>query len=123
MARDLAAAAAFLADKVAQNGVTVTFKRGASEVSLSATLGSTDHAADPGDGGAIHEFKSVDFICKAADYTVSGSAVEPARGDLIVYDGDEYAAAPGSDRDKVFRTLDPFGKTLRIHTTLRGAAS
>lgn len=124
MARDLSVAAAFLADQVADaTGETITFVRGVNSVSLTATLGSTDHEADPGAGGVTHEFKSVDFIVRAADYTVSGSAVEPARGDVIQYGGNDYVTLPGSDRDKVYRVLDPYGKAIRIHTRLKGASA
>jgi hypothetical protein len=91
---------------------TVTYKRGNTQVSLSATLGTSQWDQTNDDGG-VYRVESRDYIISAA--TISGGIGLPRSGDLIVDEGITYEVlSPGGSQP--YKNLDPFRKGLRIHT-------
>ena len=93
---------------------TVTYRRGAVSVELSATVGRTTFEIDSGTG-FLERIESRDYL------VLGGQATLPERGDLIVEtDGSAVfsyeVTAPGTE--PAWRYSDPYRKTLRIHTKL-----
>ena len=96
----------------------VTYSRGVASVSLKATDGE-DFSEQRDDYGMIVANRSRDFLIAAADLIISGSVVEPDRGDYITATENGKSVvyeviAPGSEIH--FRYSDPERKMLRIHT-------
>lgn len=96
--------------------VAVTYARGASSVSLSATLGNSDHDSIDTQGNIL-SFHSQDFIFPAADLTFGAGAVEPAKGDTITYASRTYQVLSVGD-GRCFSYMDPYRTGLRVHTKL-----
>lgn len=98
---------------------SVTYKRGAFSVDLSATIGSTD-SLDNQVEGVVVDTDRVDFIIRVADLVIDGSNTLPRDGDEIVFtNGDEtrtYQVKP-DDQDECYRDCDEFGFDIRVHTT------
>jgi len=94
-------------------GVTITYSRGASSVSLTATIGSTEFESDDS-AGVYVRFRSIDFLVKASDLIISEAVITPARNDTITYDGDTYEVLPPGGQ-QVYQPT-PHVKQLRIHT-------
>jgi len=89
---------------------TVTYKRGNSQVSLSATLGTSQWDQTSDDGG-VYRVESRDYIFALPEITGIGL---PRSGDLIVDEGITYEVlSPGT---QPYKNLDPFRKGLRVHT-------
>jgi hypothetical protein len=121
MANIISAGAAWLADQLqAHVATTITYRRGATNVSLAATKGQTELEQVDADGFA-QRILTVDFLLPAADLILSGSsaATLPARGDTIeeTIGGalHTYTVLPG-DSFPSYRFSDPHRKGLRIHT-------
>lgn len=64
-------------------GVTITYSRAAVSTSLTAVVGRTVFSRNI-EGGAAIEFGDRDYLIAAADLTLSGVAVEPAKGDRAI---------------------------------------
>jgi hypothetical protein len=99
---------------------TVTYRRGAVSVEISATVGRTTFEIDSGTG-FLERIESRDYLVLSADLVLGGQATLPERGDLIVEtDGSAVfsyeVTAPGTE--PAWRYSDPYRKTLRIHTKL-----
>lgn len=98
----------------------ITYTRGASSVSILATVGRTIFRVD--DGFQIFQrIESRDYIVDAADLVLDGSQVLPERGDRIeeTANGATYTyevMAPGGEPH--YRWSDREHNTLRIHTKL-----
>jgi len=115
----LATGAAWLSDqRSAHCAGTVAYERGAQRCELAATVGATSFVVE-GDDGAQQRVESRDYLVKAADLVFDGAPVTPQRGDeiretagakVLVY---EVLAPAG---EPVFRSSDPYGNDLRIHT-------
>jgi len=96
----------------------VTYVRGSSSVELSATIGRTVFELRD-DYGGIEKTEARDYIVRAEDLILDGSAVLPERGDEIrETDGAKTCVyevmAPG--KKPHWRWSDPYRKALRIHT-------
>ncbi len=96
----------------------VAYRRAAAEVSVSATIGRTVFEQSD-DRGLVSRVESRDFLVRAEDLVLAGSAVLPKAGDTIreSHDGRTLVyevMAPGSEPP--FRYSDPYRRTLRIHT-------
>lgn len=110
---------AFLAAKLkAHASRTVTYRRGASSVSVQATIGTSLLSVGDGAGGTRVVRTDRDYLIAAADLVLGGVAVTPVRGDVIT-----DAAAPAGDYEVMpyegepcWRYADPTGYMLRIHT-------
>lgn len=100
----------------------VTYFRGASSVTLQATIGKT--VFDQQDQfGAVQRTESRDFLVRAVDLVLGGQETLPQQGDRIV----ESGGAPSLLYEVVsigaeppFRFSDPERTTLRIHTKFIG---
>lgn len=96
----------------------VVYRRASDEVSVSATIGRTVfEQAD--DRGLVSRIESRDFLVRAEDLVLAGSAVLPKAGDSVrdSQDGRTFiyeVMAPGGEPP--FRFSDPYRRTLRIHT-------
>ncbi len=100
----------------------VTYRRGLSSVEVPATVGATPFQADDG-SGAVIEQEIRDYLVAAADLVLDGVQVLPERGDEIVEARDGVAhvyAVMDLGPEPHYRTADPSGRTLRIHTKLVG---
>jgi len=116
----LATAAAWLSDVLAEHvSQSVVYWRGATAISLSATVGRTDYTLERSDG-TVETGVSVDFLVDRAALAVDGQLITPARGDRIEWTDD--------DQRRTYQVLvlpsaqayqaDPRHKRLRIHTKL-----
>lgn len=97
---------------------TVTYRRGADGVTLSATIGRTVFEVDDG-FGVLQKFESRDFLVLADELVLGGSPVLPEAGDRIeeVAGATTYVyevMAPG--KEPAWRYSDAYRRTLRIHT-------
>lgn len=110
----------WLADKLAaHNSETVVYRRGVASVSVVATVGRTLLSLSDGVGGQRVEWTDADFLIKATDLVISGSAATPARGDrirrtrsglVLIYE----VMAPASEPP--WKWADEFRLVYRIHT-------
>lgn len=113
-------AAERLADRLLdQASVTVTYRRGASSVSLAAVLGHQLLRVSDGRGNTKVERTDRDFIIRAADLVIGGSVVEPRRGDRIDLTTGSTTErfdvmAPGDEPP--WRYADPHKQLIRVHT-------
>lgn len=112
-----AAAAAYHANRSVA-GDTVTYRRGAASMPVTAVVGR--YAADVGDGNGLTVRTEVrDYLIAAADLVLGGVPVEPRGGDRIV-EGDPAAGTVFEVMDLAgegpWRYSDPARTVLRIHT-------
>ncbi|HMP05787.1 MAG TPA: hypothetical protein PJ982_05515 [Lacipirellulaceae bacterium] len=111
---------AWLADQLHEHVATeVTYRRGAEELTVRATIGRTLLKLDDGYGGVRLEWTDRDYLIRAADLALGGSPTQPQRGDQIreavgaqtlVYE----VLAPGDEPP--WRWADPHRRMVRIHT-------
>jgi hypothetical protein len=111
---------AWLADQLREHVATeVTYRRGADEATVRATIGRTLLKLDDGMGGVRMEWTDRDYLIRAADLVLGGNQAQPQRGDQIrevvgaetlVYE----VLAPGDEPP--WRWADPHRQMLRIHT-------
>jgi hypothetical protein len=100
---------------------TVTYRRGASEVAVAATIGRTLMKLADGEGGVRMEWTDRDFLIRAAALVIAGNRITPERGDRVIDAGKVYEVmAPGGEPP--WRVSDPFGHMLRIHAKFMGNA-
>ena len=79
----MASGTAFLNRSVkATHGVTVVYSRGAVSATLTAVVGRTVFSRNTPNGAAV-EIGERDYLINVADLVLSGSAVEPVKGDRI----------------------------------------
>ncbi|MFO7958338.1 MAG: hypothetical protein R6X33_14725 [Candidatus Brocadiia bacterium] len=96
----------------------VTYRRGAAEATVPATVAATRFEVDDGTG-MILEQETRDYLIATADLVLEGRNVLPERGDEIV-DGAEVYEAMDLGPERHYRFCDPDRTTLRIHTKLVG---
>jgi len=97
---------------------TVTYRRGSSAVELPATVGATRFEVDDGYGLVIEQ-EMRDYLIATADLVLGGEQTLPRLGDEILEerDGVTYVyEVMELGAEQHYRTCDPAGKTLRIHT-------
>lgn len=106
--------ATFAKNMRSQNSESVTYTRGALTGTVSATL--AERSADViGEDQVIVQIRNRDFIINVSDLILDGSqVVEPAVGDVIIFDGDNYEVILGDDR--AWRYHDRHNLSYRIHT-------
>ncbi|MFM8250606.1 MAG: hypothetical protein ACKOBW_03295 [Planctomycetota bacterium] len=95
----------------------ITYRRGAQQVALHATLGRKDFEADSAEVRLY--FRASDFLLWAADLVVGGQVVLPDRGDVIETElAGTVATFEVLAQDGVppWEYCDPHGLMLRIHT-------
>jgi hypothetical protein len=98
----------------------VTYRRGAEQVVVKATIGRTLFEQDDG-AGVIVRMQVRDYLIDAADLVLAGDVTLPAKGDRIEeIDGGKkhtHEVLPlGGEQH--WRYSDPYRRTLRIHTKL-----
>ena len=99
---------------------TVTYKRGAFTVDLSATIGQTVFEY-PDEYGVIQRVEARDFLIDTADLILDSALVTPEQDDLIL---DTQGAVVTTYRvmalgtEPPWRYSDPHRKALRVHTKL-----
>jgi len=103
---------------------SITYKRDALSVSISATIGRVqDDRGDIEDAAFFSEM--VDFIVRAADLVLDGSQTLPQDGDTIEYDSGDGVVVYQVRRDELdqtYRRCDEFGLDMRVHTMRKGAS-
>lgn len=98
-------------------GESITYSRGRSSVSITATVGKTLlKLAD--EYGTRVEWADQDFLIRAADLVLDGEAVEPQRGDTVRWarGGTTYVfevLAPGNE--PAWRWADEHRTMYRVH--------
>lgn len=103
----------------AYNSVTVTYRRAAATVSVSAVIGRT--LFDNADEFNVVREKTRDYIILQADLILSGAAVKPVKADEIdeTRGGVVYTYAVLEDGDSPpYEDADDYHKAFRIHTKL-----
>lgn len=111
---------AWLADQLNEHVATqVTYRRGADEATVRATIGRTLLKLDDGYGGVRMVWTDRDYLIRAVDMVLGGNPVQPQRSDQIrevvgtqtlVYE----VLAPGEEPP--WRWADPHRQMFRIHT-------
>jgi len=99
---------------------TVTYRRGAETVDVTATYGPVTWRFD-NEFGITVRAEVFDFMISVADLVLNGSAVEPARHDEIdvVAGGATRTYVVGSPNEEpAWRFTDGYRRTFRIHTNL-----
>ncbi len=95
----------------------VTYRRGAQQVVVKATLGRRDFESDSTEGRLY--IRANDFLIRAADLVLNGLATLPERGDQIDVDfGGQVATFEVLAQDGIppWEYSDPFQHVMRIHT-------
>ena len=102
----------------------VTYRRGADETTLNATIGQAEYESSDEYGIAVKTV-AMDFLVRVEDLRLAGLAVVPLPGDQIrlARDGKtlvfEVMSLPGQGH---WRWSDPYRITMRIHTKEVGTA-
>jgi hypothetical protein len=98
---------------------SVTYKRGAQSVVVSATIGRTLVDTED-DNGLTIRAQVRDYLIQAADLVLAGQPVLPLRGDQIIeVDGATtytHEVLPLGPAEEMYRWSDEYHKLLRIHT-------
>ena len=102
---------------------TVDYKRGASSITVQATIGRTLLKLDDGYGGIQMQWTDRDYLIAAADLVLDGLPTLPQRGDKIyeTQNGLTYVyevLAPG--QEPVWKWSDLYRSLFRIHTKQTG---
>ena len=101
-------------------GLTVTYRRGASNVSLRMVRGRREEVAQTVEGNAVAN-QMPDWIGARAELAFSGTAITPTAGDVIEFQPasgplEKYSVAQNDVTGRCYSTSDTDGTTLRIHT-------
>lgn len=94
-------------------GVAVTYTRGASSKSVTATLGVSDWNVTDAQGLMLR-VETRDFLIQASD--LSGTFGDPQRGDTIAFSGWLYEVHPAGPDLPLFQHSGSVKNQLRIHT-------
>ena len=119
MANLLEAGATWLADQLhAHASREVIYRRDGDQVTVHATIGRTEFEIDNGTG-MLERHQSRDFLVRAADLVLGGSAALPIAGDQIVESEGNVSRVfevMGFGNQPPWRYSDQFRRLLRIHT-------
>jgi hypothetical protein len=124
MSNFLQDAAAWLADTLVGHAATpVTYRRGANTQAVDAIVGETLFKSHDPASGALIYIRSRDYLIRAQDLVLAGTASLPERGDQIEEAvGDFtyiYTVLPFND-EPFYRWSDQHRTLLRIHTRRTG---
>lgn len=113
-------ARAHIARMKAAAGVSVTYRRGAECVTLTAWLGRTGFSRSaPSPGGASLVWGDRDYFVAVADLVLGGETVTPREGDRIIemIGGVEvtFEVEPTATGEPAWRYSDPTRLVWRIH--------
>lgn len=119
---DLLATASTWLDRTLKSSAsqTVRYRRGADYVDVSAEFGNSADAAESSPE-VKRAWQQTDFLIVANDLVLSGSAIDPQRGDKIEHTANGqttvYGVLPDELTGKCFRFADDSTKyKLRVHT-------
>ena len=105
--------------KPAIAGEPATYIRGDSSIPITVVIGNSDFEEVGADGEIRAQTKSVDFLVNPAELILSGSAIEPQRGDRIQkQNGDVFDLLQGSN-GSAWRWSEGRQIHYRIHTVRR----
>ena len=96
----------------------MTYRHGPYSVDVPATVGVTRFEVDDGYGLVIEQ-EMRDYLIATADLVLHGEQTLPERGDEILEERDGVTSVyevMELGAEQRYRTCDPAGKTLRIHT-------
>ena len=96
---------------------SVTYTRGANSATVTAIIGRRrPRREEPGQEQRLRlDGEPMDFLVDPVALVVGGSTITPARGDTITWSTRVYHVTP-MDGEPEYRSSDPFGHLLRIHT-------
>ena len=120
MADILQSGAVWLAGQLQSHaGQTVTYRRGAESVEITATVGQSEYMAD--DVAGFHgSFVSQDWIIPHSVLVLSEEQITPRRGDTVerTVNGEveTYEVLPPSADSDVYRDMGGQGALWRIHS-------
>lgn len=106
----------------AVRGVTITYRRGSTDVEVVAVRGSTKWDVEQIDNGAHASERSVDWIITVDDLTQDdGTVLTPQRADEVIDEnGVTYRVMPFGPDEQLWRWHDRESQTVyRIHTKER----
>lgn len=102
-------------------GETVTYRRGAQSVSVTAVTGRSEYSTVDETGMPVAN-QSRDFLVPTDGFELGGSPVEPKVGDVIEeQDGQTHFVTALGD-GQPWQWSDAARTTMRIHTKERGVA-
>lgn len=116
----LSAGMGALAETLLAHGAQdVIYRRGSKNISIRAALGKSVFETDNGEDMPV-QVETRDFICKASDLILDGTAILPAARDRISLNGraHEVLSIPGAPP---YRYCDASRILIRIHTKPFGA--
>lgn len=93
---------------------SVSYDHSGEVITIPATRGSTGYEVVD-ESGMASEARAVDFIVSADDLVFSTVVILPELGDKITV-GTDIFEVMGLGAGGHYRSSDPFGKMLRIHT-------
>ncbi len=92
----------------------VVYQRGSQSVAVKATIGKTAYEQlDANNVVTTHE--SRDYLIRAEDLVLGGTAVLPEPGDMVLEDSQTFVVLPLPNEEH-FRFADPYRVLFRIHT-------
>lgn len=101
-------------------GESVTYTRGATTATVTATRGSSRWASEPVEGSVNVEERSEDWLIVATDLTEAGITGGPTRGDTITDEnGTVFRAMPPGDTEQVWRWHDRGRTVYRVFSKER----
>jgi len=107
-----------LSDLRSEAGRTVTVRRGATEIAITAVPGTTRSSIET-DQGARLEMTVRDFVVRAEDYDFGDGPVLPRPGDEIDDLTETFEVSALADSIPCWEWSDRGHTSLRIHTTER----
>lgn len=97
-------------------GRQIVYRRGSSQVSLSAATGKTRFEIDDGYGGVRIIWNDMDFLIACEDLILNGVRTLPQRNDIIETENGlryEVVAPAGASE---WEYADPYQLLIRVHT-------
>ena len=96
----------------------VTYQRGSQSAALNATVGRSVFQVVAADG-LVEQVERRDYLVRASDLVIGGSATTPQIGDRIretVGGKVQVYEVVNTGQEKCYRKSDPDGLTWRVHT-------
>jgi len=99
-------------------GVAVSLQSGAFTTTGVRAFKTASVAAEESEEGKFIDLEATDFEIAAVDFLINGSAVKPADGMTIEWNGSTYELRPFAG-EPCWRWADNFETRYRIHTKLK----
>jgi hypothetical protein len=101
-------------------GVSVTLRSGAFTTTDVKAVKTSPQALEDSEDGRFIDIGVADFLIAAVDFVVNGSAVLPADGMRIEWNGSTFELRPFAG-EPCWRWSDSFETRYRIHTKLKSS--